>query len=318
MIAPNGLAALRIVGVDAALAAAGQPIRTQVFTHGTGKRFGRVPVLRGLEPSLLVRRGELCRILHQEAAAQGITTEFGKRLVGVDEQPDGIVARFADGSSAWADILIGADGIHSTVRSLIDPTAPEPRNTGLISFGSPAPEAATPGWAKTDEMYFVQGRKAFFGYWRLPDGRTMWFSNLPYERQLTSAQARAVPAAQWRQQLREAYAGDIPAEKLIELSDPDDLLLLGSMEAMPPVPRWYRDRMVLTGDAVHAPSSSSGQGVSLTAESAVELARCLRDLPACRARSRHTRGCGGNGSSRSQPPRRKRTARSPAAWPPAR
>ena len=37
--------------------------------------------------------------------------------------------------------------------------------------------------------------------------------------------------------------------------------------------------MVLVGDAVHAPSSSSGQGVSLAAESALELARCLRDLP---------------------------------------
>ncbi|BCY12022.1 NAD(P)/FAD-dependent oxidoreductase [Actinoplanes sp. L3-i22] len=279
MIAPNGLAALRIVGVDAALAAAGQPIRTQVFAHGTGRRFGTVPVLPGMEPSLVVRRGDLCRILHDEARSRGIPTEFGKRLVGVDEQPDGIVARFADGTSARADILIGADGIHSTVRTLIDPAAPVPQHTGLISFGSPAPEAATPAWAKCDEMYFVQGRKAFFGYWRLPDGRTMWFSNLPYERHLTSAQARAVAAGQWRRQLREAYAGDLPAERVIGLSDPDDLIVLGSMEAMPPVPHWYRGRMVLTGDAVHAPSSSSGQGVSLTVESAVELARCLRDLP---------------------------------------
>lgn len=88
-----------------------------------------------------------------------------------------------------------------------------------------------------------------------------------------------MPAEQWQQQLQEAYAGDIPAERVIGLSDPDNLILLGSMEAMPPVPHWHRDRMVLTGDAVHAPSSSSGQGVSLTVESAVELARCLRDLP---------------------------------------
>jgi 2-polyprenyl-6-methoxyphenol hydroxylase-like FAD-dependent oxidoreductase len=279
MIAPNGLAALRTVGVGTALAAVGQPIRTQVFTHGTGKRFGQVPVLRGLEPSLLVQRGDLCRILHEEVTAQGIPTEFGKRLIGVDEEPDGIVARFADGTSARGDILIGADGIHSTVRTLIDPAAPQPQHAGLISFGSPAPAAATPAWAKTDEMYFVQGRKAFFGYWRLPGGGTMWFSNLPSERQLTSAEARAVPAAQWREQLREAYAGDVPAERVIGLSDPDDLIVLGSMEAMPPVPHWHRNRMVLTGDAVHAPSSSSGQGVSLTVESAVELARCLRDLP---------------------------------------
>lgn len=277
MIAPNGLAALRIVGVDKALAAAGQRIATQVFAHGTGKRFGRVPALPGLEPSLLIARGELCRILHEQALAQGIKTEFGKRLVGVDERSDGIVARFADGSTASADILIGADGIHSTVRTLIDPAAPPPQHAGLISFGSPAPAAATPARAKTDEMYFVLGRRAFFGYWKATDGRTMWFSNLPHERPLTGAEARAVPSIEWWQKLREAYAGDVPAEKVIGLSNPDDLMVLGSMEAMPPVPHWYRDRMVLTGDSAHAPSSSSGQGVSLTVESAVELARCLRD-----------------------------------------
>src|SRR5262249_25672287 len=46
-----------------------------------------------------------------------------------------------------------------------------------------------------------------------------------------------------------------------------------------PVPHWHRGRMVLVGDAVHAPSNSSGQGASLAIESAVQLARCLRDIP---------------------------------------
>ena len=45
--------------------------------------------------------------------------------------------------------------------------------------------------------------------------------------------------------------------------------------------------MVLTGDAAHAPSSSSGQGASLAAESSVELARCLRDLPLPQALARY-------------------------------
>ena len=48
---------------------------------------------------------------------------------------------------------------------------------------------------------------------------------------------------------------------------------------MPPVPHWYRGRMVVVGDAVHAPSNSTGQGASLAIESSIELARCLRDLP---------------------------------------
>jgi 2-polyprenyl-6-methoxyphenol hydroxylase-like FAD-dependent oxidoreductase len=59
--------------------------------------------------------------------------------------------------------------------------------------------------------------------------------------------------------------------------------IVGSMENMPRVRTWSRGRMVLVGDSVHAPSSSSGQGASLAIESAIQLARCLRDLPHARA-----------------------------------
>jgi len=51
------------------------------------------------------------------------------------------------------------------------------------------------------------------------------------------------------------------------------------MEDIPTVPTWSKGRMVLIGDAANATSPSSGQGASLAIESAVELARCLRDLP---------------------------------------
>jgi 2-polyprenyl-6-methoxyphenol hydroxylase-like FAD-dependent oxidoreductase len=54
---------------------------------------------------------------------------------------------------------------------------------------------------------------------------------------------------------------------------------VGALHIMPPVPQWHRGRMVLVGDAVHAPSNSTGQGASLAMESAIQLARCLRDLP---------------------------------------
>jgi 2-polyprenyl-6-methoxyphenol hydroxylase-like FAD-dependent oxidoreductase len=62
-------------------------------------------------------------------------------------------------------------------------------------------------------------------------------------------------------------------------STADDLQVVGALQIMPPVPHWHRGRMVLVGDAAHAPSNSSGQGASLAIESAVQLARCLRDLP---------------------------------------
>jgi 2-polyprenyl-6-methoxyphenol hydroxylase-like FAD-dependent oxidoreductase len=128
-------------------------------------------------------------------------------------------------------------------------------------------------------MYFVFGRRAFLGYWVQPDGRTSWFSNVPHREPMSIAGARAVSAQEWLRQLREIYADDVPAREILQHTDSDQLASFGSMEIMPSVPHWYRGRMVLVGDSAHAPSSSSGQGASLAAESAIQLARCLRDLP---------------------------------------
>jgi 2-polyprenyl-6-methoxyphenol hydroxylase-like FAD-dependent oxidoreductase len=127
-------------------------------------------------------------------------------------------------------------------------------------------------------MYFAFG-SSFIGYWRLPDGRLCWFASLPRTEPLTWAEVERIPAEQWLTRLRERYAGHVPGERLLAHTAPDTLMATGPMERMPSVPHWHRGRLVLVGDAVHAPSSSSGQGASLAIESAVELARCLRDLP---------------------------------------
>jgi 2-polyprenyl-6-methoxyphenol hydroxylase-like FAD-dependent oxidoreductase len=275
-VAPNGLDALRIIGADEAVRAIGLPMDRTVMADGRGKRIGEFRGLPGLPPSRALWRPELYRALHDHAVATGVRIERGKRLVGVDDTAAGITARFADGSTAGGDVLIGADGIHSTVRTLIDPGAPLPDNVPLLNFGAAA-DIAVP--AEPDATYFVFGKRAFLGYWAQPDGRTAWFGNLPHEQPMTVAQAREVPAGDWLRQLRDVYADDVPARDLLRHTSAGDLAVLGSVEIMPKLPHWHRGRMVLVGDAAHAPSPSSGQGASLATESAIQLARCLRDLP---------------------------------------
>jgi 2-polyprenyl-6-methoxyphenol hydroxylase-like FAD-dependent oxidoreductase len=174
--------------------------------------------------------------------------------------------------------LIGADGIRSAVRPLIDPAAPRPRYAGLLGFGARTDAA---GLASTQgEMYLVFGKRAFFGYGLFADSSGGWFANLPRRTSMTPAQARAFGADEWMRLLREAFAGDrTPALDFLRRTDPADLLITGALEDIPTVPVWSRGRMVLVGDAAHATSPSSGQGASLAVESAVQLARCLRDLP---------------------------------------
>jgi 2-polyprenyl-6-methoxyphenol hydroxylase-like FAD-dependent oxidoreductase len=159
---------------------------------------------------------------------------------------------------------------------MIDPNAPAAGYTGLLGFQ---------GYADVDidvppgVMTFAFGSRAYYLYWRQADGRVTWGANLPSKKYLSLTDARAIPSREWMDVLRATYAGDRPGEWLVNASDPDELDVTGAIHIMPPVPNWYRGRMVLVGDAVHAPSNSTGQGASLAIESAIELARCLRDLP---------------------------------------
>ncbi|MET7803749.1 FAD-dependent monooxygenase [Micromonospora chersina] len=275
-LAPNGLAALRIVGAEEAVRAAGHPIPGVVMADGAGHRLAEFHGFPGLPATHAMARADLHRALTEQALAQGVKIERGRRLVRAEEGHDGVIAVFADGSTAQADVLIGADGIRSTVRTLIDPAAPGPEYAGVLGFGGLVAADVAP--AEPGTMYFAFGR-SFIGWWRLPDGQVCWFASLPRTEPLTWAEVQRIPAEQWLARLRERYADHVPGERLLAHTAPDTLMATGPMERMPSVPRWHRGRLVLVGDAVHAPSSSSGQGASLAIESAVELARCLRDLP---------------------------------------
>jgi 2-polyprenyl-6-methoxyphenol hydroxylase-like FAD-dependent oxidoreductase len=272
-LAPNGLAALDLVGAASAVVEVSQPIDQQVMTVG-GKTL-RLPGLAGVGALQVVRRADLYEILRDLAVAGGVRFEHGKRLVSVREEPQAVTALFADGSSATADVLIGADGVHSTVRRLIDPGAPGPRYTGMLAFEG---RSTFDLGADPRTMTFAFGKKAYYLYWPLPAGGSIWGVNLPRPSPLTIAQARETSPAEWMDVLLATYGEDTPGGAMLRATPLSSLQVNGALYIMPPVPRWSRGRMVLVGDAVHAPSNSSGQGASLSIESAVQLARCLRDL----------------------------------------
>lgn len=273
-LAPNGVAALRIVGAAEAVTATATPITRTIMTVGR-KRID-LPGLTDVPPLHVVHRSELHRVLRERAAADGVRIEYGKRLVDVTETGTEIHASFADGSTASADILVGADGIRSTVRRLIDPAAPGARFTGLLGFEAVARHEAD---AAAGTMTFAFGRRGYYLYWPEPGGGTRWGVNLPQERPMSLTEARRVPSSDWMRTLRAAYGDDDPGRELMLTSRAEELQVVGSLQIMPTVPHWHRGRMVLVGDSAHAPSNSSGQGAALAIESAVQLARCLRDLP---------------------------------------
>jgi 2-polyprenyl-6-methoxyphenol hydroxylase-like FAD-dependent oxidoreductase len=121
----------------------------------------------------------------------------------------------------------------------------------------------------------IFGRRAFFGYVVTPDREVWWFANLPRSREPDRAQL-ASERDRLRENLVELFADDTgPAVELIAATE--RLLPPTPVHAVPHLPRWHDDRLVVIGDAAHAPTPSSGQGASLALEDAVVLATSLRD-----------------------------------------
>ncbi len=220
--APNGPAALDIIGVGDAVRAIATPVAHSVMSFGHKK----IEMPAGPEPLYTIDRSDLHQVLHDHAVAAGVGIEYSKRLVGVDEHSNGVTARFADGSTATADILIGADGIKSRVRTLIDPQAPSANYTGMLGFGAYT-ECSVDIPAGT--MVFAFGRNAYYLYWSMPDGRIAWGANLPHKQYLSLTEAREVPAERWLRILAEIYGEDTPGADLVRNTPPEDLISTGGV-----------------------------------------------------------------------------------------
>lgn len=282
-LASNGIDALRTLGADKPVLAAGFPTPTITMRAGTGKRLGQTRTGGSLPDgtvSQTIKRADLYRVLHEQASSRGVRVEHGKRLAAAENTGDGVRAVFTDGSEAVGDVLIGCDGVHSAVRPVIDPAAPAPAYAGLLNTGGYARGVRVGPEPGNYEMIF--GKRAFFGYATAPDGEVWWFANLPRPDEPARSEAEAISGEQWRPRLLDLFADDTgPAITLINATP--QIMPMSPIHTIPHLPAWHDGRMIVIGDAAHAPSPTSGQGASLSIEDAVMLARCLRDQPSPQA-----------------------------------
>jgi len=278
-LAVNGLDALRILDLDAVVANTGFDTPRFAFLKGNGRKIAELAngiALADGTVSQTVDRAALYGVLRDEAVRRGVRIHYGKRLLDAGTTADGqVIARFADDSGARGDLLIGADGLRSRTRQLIDPDAPRARYVGLLNVGGYARDISMD--AEPGVMHMVFGRRCFLGYVVHPhDSNVWWFANPPQPYELSSAELAAIDPAQWRTRLLHLFADDkTSAADLINATP--NLFTGWNTYDLPSVPTWHRDRMIIVGDAAHATSPASGQGASMAIEDAIVLAKCLRD-----------------------------------------
>lgn len=216
-LAVNGMAALSVLGLTDLVRGKGFDTPSMV-AEMDGRQLAELsfgePLPDGTR-NQTITRADLYGVLRDEAVRRGVPIEYGKRLVSAESTPDGVLARFADGSTARGDLLIGADGLRSATRRIIDPKAPAPRYVPLLNAGGYAHGVTLPGDPGVMHMFF--GRRCFFGYVTRQEGEVWWFANPPQPTELAPADLAAITPEQWRAKLRDLFAGDdFPALDVID------------------------------------------------------------------------------------------------------
>jgi 2-polyprenyl-6-methoxyphenol hydroxylase-like FAD-dependent oxidoreductase len=270
-LAPNGLNALRGLGLAEAVLARGLSTEGLAIYNERGRELGLIDY-RGHgaafgAPSATVRRGDLAAVLLGAARAAGIALHLEGPITGIEEGADGVTVSTGE-ESAGFDMLVASDGLRSTVRRLVFPDLPEPVYSGLVGNGGVIDVPEVP--ATNGIMRMTFGREAFFGYLKEGDGPVLWFDTYPAEEsELGIGDPEAYAAA-----VAARHRGD-PLDNFRIVSAVRSISRNFPVFDMPSLPRWSSGRVLLMGDAAHAVAPHSGQGASMAIEDALVLAACL-------------------------------------------
>jgi salicylate hydroxylase len=223
------------------------------------------------EHTYTVHRADLVRVIQSQVPARDV--RLGRKCVGLERAGGAVRLRFADGQSVEADVVIGADGIHSTVRSALFGVSPA-TYSGLCAFRALVPAAEAPEFARRPAQTLWIGPGHHLVHYPVSAGKQV---NL-----VAFAPAGDYTVESWT---ATATAGEFLAEfagwdrRLTGLIRAGGTPGRWALLDRAPLPRWSQGGITLLGDAAHPMFPFFAQGAAQAIEDAAVLARCLSQDP---------------------------------------
>ena len=277
-ISANAMHVLRYLGLGEAISQAGVRPRAYVFRlHDTGEIIQTFALSEEHEkqhgaPYIQLHRADLHDLLVAKASEHkpdGV--HLNHKVVGFAERQGGVELKFAGGSSAQGDLLVGADGLKSVIRGQIVENAP-PTYTGDSVWRVTVPSERIRRDLLLDQVmsvfmgpgghavcYYLRGGELlnFAGTVEAPVSEESWTLRFPWEN------------------LKSDYEGWHPAiQAIIDAADKDQCYRW-AMHNRPPIRNWSTQRVTILGDAAHPTLPYLAQGAAMAIEDGAVLSRAL-------------------------------------------
>ncbi|GII64863.1 monooxygenase [Sphaerisporangium krabiense] len=276
VVSPNAVRLLRRLGQF-------ERLRERAVALRIGWEFrrwadGRVLFSQRLGDECERRYGEQCYVTHRadlldvvRAAGPESALRLDSRVVGLEHRPGGVEITFADGSQAEADVVIGADGVHTTVGRFVGQAGP-PRFSGMCAYRCLVPAHRAPAFALRPVQTLWLGPGHHLVHYPISGGTLVNIVAFGPARDWTteswSAEGRV-------EDLRAEFAGW--SAELTALLAAADRTGQWALLDRDPLPRWTNGPVALIGDAAHPMFPFYAQGAAQALEDAAVLAHCLAD-----------------------------------------
>jgi 2-polyprenyl-6-methoxyphenol hydroxylase-like FAD-dependent oxidoreductase len=211
-------------------------------------------------------RPTLHRILADTAREKGVSVRTGTTVTSLEQHPDRVDVELSDGSTGSYDLLLGADGMRSQIRNLVfGDEAPQPRALGQAVWRALLHRPAS-----------VTGEFQFYGP-GLKTGFTPLGPDRMYEFLVQPVADDVLPPPEERPaRMRELLSvfGGVVAEVRETITEPEQVDVRKLYWLLMPPP-WYRDRVLLIGDAAHATTPQLAMGGAIALEDGIVLGELL-------------------------------------------